>query len=174
VELTVNGKKLGRQTMPRNGHLQWKAVYEPGRVVATGYKNGRRIMTQTIETTKPATQIVVEADRQTIAADGRDVAVVTIALHDAKGRLVPDACQELTLSLQGDGRILGVGNGNPAYLGPDHPAEHDCHQFTVPAFNGLAQVLLQSGNAPGTLTLTVQGEGLKTGTVSVGVNTKKP
>ncbi len=174
VELTVNGKKLGRQTMPRNGHLQWKAVYEPGRVVATGYKNGRRIMTQTIETTKPATQIVVEADRQTIAADGRDVAVVTIALHDAKGRLVPDACQELTLSLQGDGRILGVGNGNPAYLGPDHPAEPDCHQFAVPAFNGLAQVLLQSGNAPGTLTLTVQGEGLKTGTVSVGVNTKKP
>ncbi len=159
VELTVNGKRLGRQTMPAGGHLKWKAVYKPGRVVAVGYKNGRRIMTQTIETTKPAAKIVVEADRKTIAADGRDVAVVTIALHDAKGRFVPDACPMLSLSLEGDGRILGVGNGDPAYLGPDHPAQRDCHAFTVPAFNGLAQVLVQSGTQPGTLTLTVQAEG---------------
>ena len=54
VELTVNGKKLSRQTMPKNGHLKWKAVYKPGKVVAIGYKNGKRIMTQVIETTKPA------------------------------------------------------------------------------------------------------------------------
>ena len=46
VELTVNGKKLGRQQMPRNGHLKWKAVYQPGKVVAIGYKNGKRIMTE--------------------------------------------------------------------------------------------------------------------------------
>ena len=53
VELTVNGKKLERQQMPKNGHLKWKAVYHPGRVVAIGYKNGKRIMTETIETQSP-------------------------------------------------------------------------------------------------------------------------
>ena len=42
VELTVNGKKLGRKTMPKNGHLTWKTVYQPGTVKATGYKNGKR------------------------------------------------------------------------------------------------------------------------------------
>ena len=30
VELTVNGKKLDRKPMPRNGHLSWKAVFQPG------------------------------------------------------------------------------------------------------------------------------------------------
>ena len=60
VELTVNGKKLGRQAMPKNGHLKWKAVYQPGRIVATGYKNGKRILKQTVETTNPAAKIVTE------------------------------------------------------------------------------------------------------------------
>ena len=78
VELTVNGKKLGRQPMPRNGHLKWKAVYQPGRVEATGYKNGRRILTKTIETTKAAAKVVLKADRHQIAADGQDVAIVNI------------------------------------------------------------------------------------------------
>ena len=161
VELTVNGKRLARKAMPLNGHLSWKAVYRPGRVVATGYKHGRRILTQTIETTKPASRIVAEADRNTLAADGRDVAVVTVKLVDSKGRLVPDASQMLTLHVEGDGRILGVGNGDPAWLGEDHPAAPACHDFCVPAFNGLAQVLVQSGPSASSLTLSVSAPTLQ-------------
>ena len=167
VELTVNGKKLGRQTMPKNGHLKWNAIYRPGRVVAVGYKNGRRVMTQTIETTKPASRLVVKADRTLLKADGRDVAVVTIEVQDAKGRVVPDACPVLTFCLEGAGRILGVGNGDPAYLGDDHPRQQDCRKFTIPAFNGLAQVLVQSSRQPSSLTLTAQSEGLTYGSVSI-------
>ncbi len=167
VELTVNGKKLGRQAMPKNGHLKWNAVYQPGKVVAIGYKNGRRVMTQTIETTKPASRLVVKADRTVLTADGRDVAVVTIEVQDARGRVVPDACPVLTFHLEGNGRILGAGNGDPAYLGEDHPRQQDCHDFTIPAFNGLAQVLIQSGRQPSPLTLTAQSEGLTPGNVSL-------
>ena len=108
VELIVNGKKLGRQPMPKNGHLKWRAVYQPGRVVAYGYKNGKRIMSQTIETTKPAYQTVLNADRTELTADGRDVAVITVEVQDKKGRVVPDACPVLTFTLEGEGRILGV------------------------------------------------------------------
>ena len=115
VELIVNGKNLGRQTMPCNEHLKWKAVYQPGKVVAIGYEKGKRVMTQTIETTKPAAKTVLKADRQTITADGRDLAVVTIEVQDQKGRIVPDACPKLTFRLEGHGRILGVGNGDPMY-----------------------------------------------------------
>ena len=167
VELTVNGKKLGRQTMPKNGHLKWNAIYRPGRVAAVGYKNGRRVMTQTIETTKPASRLVVKADRTLLKADGRDVAVVTIEVQDAKGRVVPDACPVLTFCLEGAGHILGAGNGDPSYLGDDHPRQQDCREFTIPAFNGLAQVLVQSSRQPSSLTLTAQSEGLTYGSVSI-------
>lgn len=162
VELIVNGKKLGRKVMPHDGHLKWKAIYQPGKVIAYGYKNGKRIMTEVIETTKPANKIVLKTDRQTINADGRDVAIVTVEIQDAKGRIVPDACPILSFRLEGDGRILGVGNGDPSYLGPDHPNDKDCKTFEIPAFNGLAQVLIQSNHQKGNILLSAISEGLKT------------
>ena len=165
VELTVNGKKLGRQKMPRNGHLKWKTVYQPGKMVAVGYKNGKRILTQAIETTKPAAKTILRADRQALAADGRDVAVITIEIQDEKGRIVPDACPVLTIQLDGNAHILGAGNGDPMYLGEDHPKSLDCKTFTIPAFNGLAQVLVQSGDQPSTVTVSCRSEGLKTATL---------
>ena len=36
--------------MPKNGHLTWKAIYQPGKVVAVGYKNGKRVLVETEET----------------------------------------------------------------------------------------------------------------------------
>jgi hypothetical protein len=39
----------------------------------------------------------------------------------------------------------------------------------IPAFNGLAQVLVQSDNLPGTLLLTCTADGLKTGSVTINV-----
>ena len=167
VELTVNGKKLGRQPMPRNGHLKWKAVYQPGRVEATGYKNGRRILTKTIETTKAAAKVVLKADRHQIAADGQDMAIVNIELHDQKGRFVPNACPVLTFCLEGDANIIGCGNGDPSYLGSDHPDKQPCHTFSIPAFNGRAQVLIQSGKHPSTVTLKCTADGLKYGLLTI-------
>lgn len=167
VELTVNGKKLGRQPMPRNGHLKWKAVYQPGRVEAIGYKNGKRILTKTIETTKAATKVVLKADRPQIAADGQDMAIVNIELHDQKGRFVPNASPVLTFCLEGDASIIGCGNGDPSYLGSDHPDKQPCHTFSIPAFNGRAQVLIQSGKLPSTVTLKCTAEGLKYGLLTI-------
>ena len=170
VELTVNGKKLGRQQMPANGHLKWKAVYQPGRVVAIGYKNGKRIMSETIETTKPAYKMVLKADRQEITADGHDIAVITVEVQDQKGRIVPDACPMLNFQLEGEARILGAGNGDPMYPGEDHPKTLNCKEFSIPAFNGLAQILIQSSETPSPVSLNCLSNGLKTG--SIVINTK--
>ena len=167
VELTVNGKKLGRQTMPCNGHLKWTATYQPGKMVAVGYKDGKRVITQTVETTKPAARLLLTADRTSIKADGRDVAIVTIEVKDTKGRTVPDACPLLTFRLNGNGRIIGAGNGNPSYLGADHPQDKDCTTFQIPAFNGLAQVLIQSTHTAGALQLTCTADGLKEHTITL-------
>ena len=84
---------------------------------------------------------------------------------------MPDACPVLTFTLTGNGRILGVGNGDPSYPGLDHPDAMDCHQFTIPAFNGLAQLLIQSTDDAGTLQLTCTSEGLSTSTLQL--NTMK-
>lgn len=161
VELTVNGKRLGRQKMPRNGHLKWTATYQPGKVVATGYKNGRRILTQTIETTKSAAQVVMRPDRQTLTADGRDLAVVNIDIQDVKDRFVPDACPMLTFRIEGPGHIIGAGNGDPAYPGADHPTDGDCKEFQIPAFNGHAQLLVQTTAEAGQIVVSCASDGLK-------------
>ena len=161
VELLVNGKSLGRKPMPRNGHLKWEAVYQPGSLKAVGYKNGKKQLVQTVGTTGKAARLQLAADRQKIQADGRDLSVVTVSLLDAKGRVVPDACHVLTLRLQGEGHILGVGNGNSSWLGSDHPNSSDCHEFQVEAFNGYAQVLVQSTKNAGPLTLECSSAGMK-------------
>ena len=167
VELMVNGKKLGRQIMPKNGHLKWKAIYQPGKVVAIGYKNGKRILTETIETTKAANKTVLKADRSTITADGRDLAIITIEVQDVKGRMVPNACPLLTFQLEGEGHILGAGNGDPMYLGEDYPKRQEGRTFSIPAFNGLAQLLVQSTETAGNITLSCTSEGLNTSTLQI-------
>ena len=82
-------------------------------------------------------------------------------VQDSKGRIVPDACPILTFRIEGEGRILGVGNGDPSYLGADHPKDKDCREFSIPAFNGLAQVIIQSTKTAGSLQLTAISDGLK-------------
>ena len=160
VELTVNGKKLDRKPMPRNGHLSWKAVFQPGAVKAVGYKNGKKILARTVETTGVPARISLTADRPVIQADNRDVAVCNIELQDKKKRFVPTACNDLTITVSGPVRILGVGNGDPAYQATERPADTDARTYQVKAFNGLAQVLLQSTGEAGEATLTVVSENM--------------
>ena len=167
VELFVNGRSLGRKRMPENGHLKWSAVYKPGSLRAVGYKDGRRILTEKIETTGEACAAELSADRSAIAADGRDVCVVTVRLKDAKGRFVPDACNGLKLTVEGEASIIGVGNGDPAWHGAENPGKPDCKEFSVRAFNGLAQVLVRSGKAAGTVTLSCSGEDLEASSLTL-------
>jgi beta-galactosidase len=58
-------------------------------------------------------------DRKTIDADGEDVAVITVSVADAQGRVVPVADNTVSFELEGPGRIIGVGNGNPSCHEPD-------------------------------------------------------
>lgn len=167
VELKVNGKSVGRKPMPRNGHLEWTATYEPGKLEAIGYRGGKRLMTKIIETTDSATKINLACDRTEISADNRDVAVFTISLADKKNRFVPDANNEITLHVEGPARILGVGNGDPAYQDGERPDIADGKDYSVKCFNGLAQVLLQATDSPGVITLTASGDSLTTPTYKI-------
>ena len=155
VELIANGKRLGRQKMPKDGHLSWKVIYEPGYIEARGYDSrGRRIKTERIETAGEPQRMVLKADRTRLRADNQDVSVVTVALQDRRGRFCPTACEVVEIRVEGPVRILGVGNGDPAWQAQEQPTDRDARTFSVSTFNGLAQVLLQATRETGAATLT--------------------
>jgi beta-galactosidase len=119
IELFLNNKSQGKQTMPINGHLEWKVKYQPGILLAYGYKGGKKIITGKVETTGAAVKLQLSADRNSIHADGEDVSVITVKVNDTGGLTVPTADNEVSFTLDGPGRIIGVGNGDPASHEPD-------------------------------------------------------
>ena len=155
VELFVNGVSLGRKIMPKNGHLSWNAEYQPGEVMAVGYKNGVKAMETKIETAYEPAKLQLTVDRSSINADNQDVAVVNVKVLDRKDRFVPDANISLTANVEGPIKILGIGNGDPAFRALERPVDGIGKSFPLETFNGLAQILIQSENESGTGTLTV-------------------
>ncbi len=119
VELFLNGRSLGRQQMPRNSELKWKVPYAPGTLSAAGYRNGKVVAETKVETTGAPAAVQLTPDRTVIGADGEDVSVITVAVTDAAGRIVPTAGNPIQFSLDGPGRIIGVGNGDPSCHEPD-------------------------------------------------------
>ncbi|PTX98538.1 beta-galactosidase GalA [Opitutus sp. ER46] len=119
VELWLNGASLGRQRMEPNGHLSWTVSYQPGELVARGYRDGREVRVATRVTTGEPAALRLQPDRTTLAADGRDVAVVTVRIDDHAGREVPTAAVPVRFAVRGPGRIIGVGNGDPSCHEPD-------------------------------------------------------
>ncbi|HEV2293083.1 MAG TPA: beta-galactosidase GalA [Tepidisphaeraceae bacterium] len=159
VELLLNGKSLGRKPMPRNSHLAWSIPYAPGVLEAHGYRGRKRIATKRVETTGPPAEI-----RATVAWASRPIAgethgprgvIVTVSAADAAARFCPTADTEITFSLSGPGRILGLGNGDPS----DH-TPHDSRSRRL--FNGLCQVIVECEPAGAPIQLIARADGLAT------------
>jgi beta-galactosidase len=123
VELLLNGKSLGRQTMMKDSHLVWSVPYAAGSLIARGYRNGKMVASDEVDTTGIAKIVQLTADRNQIAADGRDVSVITVNVDDDKGRIVPTSDNLVSFSVQGPIRIIGVGNGDPGSHEADHPVD---------------------------------------------------
>jgi beta-galactosidase len=153
VELFLHGKSLGAKTMPRAGRLEWQVPYSPGQLTAKARTNGRVIATDRLETTGAPARIQLSPDRTILQADGQDTLVVPVSILDAKGRVVPDANNRVSFQLNGGGRILGVGNGNPSDHDPDRANQRK-------AFHGHCIVIIQAGSNPEVLRLTAASPGL--------------
>ena len=167
VELFLNGKSLGRKKMIRNSHLEWKVAYKPGKLEARGYKNGKEIARSKVETTGEPAQIKLSPDRMKIRADKEDVSMITVSVLDSKGRVVPAADNNITFSISRNAQIIGVGNGNPSSHEPDKASKRK-------AFNGLCQVIIQSGREHGEIELTAESPGLKPARVIINAEACEP
>ena len=159
VEVFLNGQSLGRKTMPKNSHLEWPVKYAPGTLLAKGYKGGKEILTTKAETTGPAASIRLEPNRANLSADGVDLAMITVRVADAQGRMIPTADNTIEFAIGGPGKIIGVGNGDPASHEPDRFIEPSA-KWRRSLFNGLAQIIVQTTGDPGEIKLSATSAGL--------------
>jgi len=119
VELLLNNNSLGKKDMPQNSHLEWMVNYQPGVLAARGYKDNKMILENRIESTGNPAAVQMIPDRNIIKADGSDVSVITVQVKDSNGKVIPDDSSKIIFSLDGPGKIIGVGNGDPSCHEPD-------------------------------------------------------
>lgn len=158
VKLRLNGKLISEQTVDSFEMNTWQVPYKPGRLEAIGYKDGKEVSRAVVETTGEAKRLRLTPYRPTLAGDGRDAMPVTVEVLDAKGRPIPTANQMVEFALEGPARIIGLGNGDPNCHEPEKGNRRSL-------FNGLAQVILQSDETAGTVTLTASAPGLEPATL---------
>lgn len=163
VELFLNGKSLGKKDMLRNSHLQWKVEFEPGKLEAIAFKNGKKL-TSKIETTGVPASIVLTPYKTTMLADGKDATVMNVTVIDNEGREVPDADNMIYFKLEGEGKIIGVGNGDPSSHESDKCMDGVWQRSL---FNGKCQVIVQSGNKPGVIKIEAAAKNLWSGSTDV-------
>jgi beta-galactosidase len=166
VELFLNGQSLGAKDMKKDSHLAWNVKYAPGTIEARGYKDGKQVMTAKRETTGPAAILVLTADCTEISADGEDVAMFAVEVQDAQGRYVPVADNEVSFRVYGEGRVIGVGNGDPTSHESDKGSSRK-------AFSGLCMAIVQSSKTAGNITVEVSSPGLRLASVTIVSNAVK-
>jgi len=159
VELFLNRVSLGAKPVARNSHVEWKVKYEPGTLEAVGSKDGKVVLSESVETTGPPARLTLFPDRDSISADGEDLAIVTVQVLDSRERSVSVAANEITFTLTGPGRLIGVGNGDPSCHEPDKPAS--ATEAKRRAFNGLAMVFAQALKQSGQIRIEAQAAGLQ-------------
>ncbi|MCG8310904.1 MAG: DUF4982 domain-containing protein [Cytophagales bacterium] len=159
-ELFLNGESLGVREKDPSGlyttyRLVWDDItYVPGelKVVALD-ENNNPVRETVVKTAGQPAKIVLESDRREIPADGKELAFVTVSVVDENGVLCPRANNLINFSVEGEGVVKAVGNGDPTSL----------ESFVKPyrkAFNGKCMAIIQSSETPGNIKLVAESEGL--------------
>ena len=158
VELFLNGETLGSKNVnPSEAYLEWTVRFETGTLEARATRDGD-VVTDTVKTAGAAAKLSLTADRETIAADGRDLVFVTVDVVDSEGVLVPRAGNMIDFSVEGSGELVGVDNGDgtnhESYKGNSHSA-----------FSGKVMAIVQSNGEAGEIKITASSSGLDSGEV---------
>ncbi|WP_409432596.1 glycoside hydrolase family 2 TIM barrel-domain containing protein [Litorimonas sp. RW-G-Af-16] len=164
VELFLNGESVGRKAMGYDTEYkaEFTVNYAPGVLTAVGYENGEKAAEWTLETAGDPASVQLTVDRNTIDADGHDLAYITAELVDAQGRKIYDPNDDALLSffVSGAGDLAGVGNGNPV-----KPESFTSGDRTT--FNGRVVAVVRSTRQSGNITVRVASNGLPTKTVTI-------
>lgn len=172
AELFINGKSMGKRTKlsitdgeyntgrpatPSGAErraaryrLMWKDIkYEPGELKVICYDDsGNQAAEISEHTAGKACAIKLQADRDTIQADGSDLAYITVFLTDKDGYPIPTAEDELQFTVSGAGTFKAVCNGDATSL----------ESFVKPQmklFSGKLVVTIQASEQKGDIMLKV-------------------
>lgn len=160
AELFLNGKSLGRKAKVagQDFRLVWDdVVYQPGELKVVAYKNGKEWATDVVKTTGEATSLNLTANRSTIAADGADLAFITVKVQDKEGLMVPRSKPLIKFEVEGPCEIVATDNGDATSFVPFKSHERK-------AFNGLALVIVKAKKgAKGTFKVKATSNGLAAG-----------
>lgn len=154
-------------TEHKNLYLTWYVPYEDGKITAEAWDaEGHEIDLSTVEgrtsveTTGEEAKLDASADREEIAADGADLAYITVDITDKDGNIVPDADNNVKFTVEGDGKLVGIDNGKQ----DDHQSYQDNNRD---AFSGSLVAIVQSTKNAGEFTVTASAEGLESAAVTV-------
>ena len=164
VEVLINGKSIGRKKVsfeaPMPNLAEFEATYEPGKIEAISYADGKEVSRDLICTSGQATQIKLSCSKKSLLADGHDVAFVMIDVIDDKGQLVPDAEIKLSAKVEGAGSLAGFGSGNPI-------TDEDYTDNQTVSYRGHACAVLRSGYDNGKTSLTISAPGMEDKTITL-------
>lgn len=182
AELFINGKSQGKRTkdlsVPLDGtgtpeahkaferqkryRLMWMDTkYEPGTVKVVAYdENGNAVAEEEIHTAGKPHRLVLEADRNIINADGKDLAFVTISVVDKDGNLCPNVEDLVKFNVKGAGKYKAAANGNAASLDLFHMPE-------MHMFSGRLVAIVEAGEIPGNIELQATMKGVRSGTIDI-------
>lgn len=144
--------------------LMWfDTVYQPGELKVVAYdKDGKAVAEKVVKTAGKPHHLELTVDRNTITADGKDMAFVTVRMVDKDGNLCPDASAKVKFKVSGNGAFHAVANGDPSSLESFQKPE-------MSLFNGQLTAVVRASENPGVITFTASSPKVKSATLKVAV-----
>lgn len=169
AELFINGKSQGIRekndsTLQHRYRLMWNDTrYEPGEVRVVAYGNDGDIAAEkTVRTAGAPHHLVLSSSSHVLAADGDDLAYITVQVADKDGNIVPHDTRRVSFKISGEGSFEATANGDPTSVMPFQRPEIDL-------FSGAATAIVRSADKSGTLTFTATSKGVRPATISIPV-----
>src|SRR5258708_5972941 len=155
VRLFLNNKLIGEKPTGREQAFKadFEVSYAPGTLKAEGLRGNRVVAESVLGTVGNPARLKLTADRTTLAADGEDLAFVTVEALDRQGHLQINSDVMVHFAVAGAGTIAAVGNGNGQ--GDDLYSGDSFHLF-----HGRALIVLRTTRKPGQIKLTAKADRL--------------
>lgn len=145
----------------------FNVAYEAGKISAKAYDSNGREITDTVgskvvNTPGNVTKLNVTQDKTVINADGQSLVYIAVDVVDNNGNLDTTATNTIYFSLEGNGEIVGVDNGDQATTEKYQQtsvidSKTEAH---IKAYAGKALVIVKSTDEAGDITVEVTSNGL--------------
>lgn len=162
TELFVNDKSYGVKKVKdyEEGYLTWTVPFTKGELIAVGSNGKGETVKSVLKTTGEPANIRLICTDESLNADGRDITHVIAEITDSEGNLVCCAKKDIHVTVGGEGRLLGLENGDLWDTTPYSESFRSAH-------NGRLLIYVEAGRKEGKVTVTAKAEGLKTAEITI-------